>query len=133
MRLSNTLISSFLLMAFILTSCQDLDVKVFTAFDVYCEMVANGAKPIALHYPMEPKEVDRLWERFQEIASKNGVQVFQEENWPSRIDDPLPPNEVCPKKKLHDTIKCLNRGLKSSPLRFRGDGTGQGVIWEFTE
>lgn len=69
-------------MALILSSCQDRDVKVFTAFDVYCEMVANGAKPIALHYPMEPKEVDRLWERFQEIASKNGVQVFQEENFP---------------------------------------------------
>ena len=58
------------------------------------------------------------------------LRVFQEEGWPDRIDDPLPPTEVCPKKKLHDTIKCLNRGVKGKGIRFRGDGTGQGVIWE---
>ncbi len=63
-------------------SCENPDDKVFAAFDVYCEMVANGAKPMALHYPMEPKEVDKLWERFQERAEKQSVQVFREENFP---------------------------------------------------
>ena len=36
--------------------------------------------------------------------------AFQEEGWPWRIDDPLPPSpDVVPKRRLHDTIKWLNR------------------------
>jgi hypothetical protein len=57
--------------------------------------------------------------------------VFEEENWPPRIDDPLPPSEaVDAKQRLHDTIKNLNRNQKHRLLRFMGDGTGQGVRWE---
>ena len=57
--------------------------------------------------------------------------VFEEEGWPARIDDPLPrhPNQE-PKRRLHDTVKCLNRHQQRRLLRFRGDGTGEGVIWE---
>jgi hypothetical protein len=59
------------------------------------------------------------------------VEAFQEENWPTRIDDPLPP---LPGKessrRLNDTIKCLNRHQVNSLLHFRGDGLGNGVIWE---
>lgn len=57
--------------------------------------------------------------------------VFDEENWPARIDDPLPPSKrVNSKQRLHDTIKNLNRNQKHRLLRFLGDGTGQGVRWE---
>lgn len=57
--------------------------------------------------------------------------VFEEEGWPARIDDPLPMADgQDPKRRLHDTIKCLNRSQKRSLIRFRGDGTGEGVIWE---
>jgi hypothetical protein len=57
--------------------------------------------------------------------------VFEEENWPPRIDDPLPPSDaVDAKQRLHDTIKNLNRNQKHRLLRFMGDGTGQGVRWE---
>ena len=56
--------------------------------------------------------------------------AFQEENWPPRIDDPLPPSEIDPKQRLHDTIKSLNRNQKTHLIRFRGDGTGQGVRWQ---
>jgi len=57
--------------------------------------------------------------------------AFEEDGWPCRIDDPLPPKgEVCPKARLHDTIKWLNRGQKRFLLRFLGDGTGEGVCWE---
>jgi hypothetical protein len=58
--------------------------------------------------------------------------VFEEELWPPRIDDPLPPHqEVDPKRRLHDTIKSLNRNQKNRLIRFMGDGSGEGIRWEF--
>ncbi len=58
--------------------------------------------------------------------------AFEEEGWPLRIDDPLPPvPEVVPKRRLHDTIKSLNRNQKCRLLNFKGDGTGEGVCWEY--
>lgn len=59
--------------------------------------------------------------------------AFQEEGWPTRIDDPLPPHpEQNSKRRLADTIKCLNRKRVAQLIRFRGDGTGEGVLWERT-
>lgn len=59
--------------------------------------------------------------------------VFQEEGWPDRVDDPLPVvPEQDPKRRLHDTIKCLNRNQLNDIVHFRGDGTGEGVSWELT-
>jgi hypothetical protein len=58
--------------------------------------------------------------------------AFHEENWPVRIDDPLPPRpDLEPKRRLHDTINSLNRNQKTELMRFLGDGSGQGVRWEF--
>jgi hypothetical protein len=56
--------------------------------------------------------------------------AFEEEHWPTRIDDPLPLilNQD-PKARLHDTIKCLNRNHRRRLIRFSGDGTGEGVVW----
>jgi hypothetical protein len=60
--------------------------------------------------------------------------AFQEEHWPPRIDDPLPPQkDQDPKRRLHDTINSLNRNQKRPLLRFLGDGSGQGVRWEFAD
>jgi len=57
--------------------------------------------------------------------------TFEEEKWPPKVDDPLPPHaEIDAKQRLHDTIKSLNRGQKRKLIRFRGDGTGQGIRWE---
>ncbi len=57
--------------------------------------------------------------------------VFEEEGWPSRIDDPLPPHpEMLAQQRLHDTLKSLNRNQHQRLIRFVGDGTGQGVCWE---
>ncbi len=59
--------------------------------------------------------------------------AFQEESWPTRIDDPLPRHaDIDPKQRLHDTIKSLNRNQRNRLIRFRGDGTGQGVRWELS-
>jgi hypothetical protein len=58
--------------------------------------------------------------------------AFEEESWPPRIDDPLRPHcEQSPKRRLQETIKSLNRNQKRYLLRFLGDGSGQGVRWEF--
>ncbi len=59
------------------------------------------------------------------------LSVFQEEGWPLRIDDPLAPMPTLDvKRRLSDTIKCLNRSQQHPLIRFHGDGTGQGVIWK---
>ena len=58
--------------------------------------------------------------------------AFHEEQWPPRIDDPLPPRgDQNPKRRLHDTINSLNRNQKARVIRFLGDGSGEGVRWEF--
>jgi hypothetical protein len=58
--------------------------------------------------------------------------AFEEEGWPPRIDDPLPVHpELMPKRRLHDTVKSLNRNQKNSLIRFMGDGTGEGIRWEW--
>jgi hypothetical protein len=60
--------------------------------------------------------------------------AFQEEGWPHHIHDPLPPlGDIEPKCRLHDTIKRLNRHHKEWLIRFHGDGTGEGVCWEYVE
>ena len=56
--------------------------------------------------------------------------AFQEQGWPSQIDDPLPDSDTNPKVRIHDTIKYLNRGLTLKRIKFRGDGKGEGVLWE---
>jgi len=56
--------------------------------------------------------------------------AFQEEGWPPRIDDPLTNHgEDDPRQRLHDAIRALNRCQKKRLIRFRGDGTGCGVVW----
>ncbi len=59
------------------------------------------------------------------------LSVFEEEGWPPRIDDPLPPvGDVDPRRRLHDTIKGLNGRQKYPAIRFMGDGSGEGVRWQ---
>ena len=59
--------------------------------------------------------------------------AFEEDGWPPRVDDPLPPEpDLDPKRRLHDTIKSLNRRQKKSLMRFMGDGTGEGICWKLT-
>jgi hypothetical protein len=115
-----------------------------------CGGQRNASGPAEMDGPAESRPRDRdspswdcdrqeLWfcgvlvKRFR-IPSPNQVAIlsaFQEEGWPSRIDDPLPPKpEQDPKRRLHDTIRNLNRSHRHAILRFVGDGSGQGVLWE---
>jgi len=57
--------------------------------------------------------------------------AFEEEGWPTHIDDPLPPTEeIDSKHRLHDTIIRLNRGHKHPLIRFHGNGNGLAIHWQ---
>lgn len=74
--------------------------------------------------------------RFRQPAQNQELilAVFEEDGWPERIDDPLPPDPVRDaKERLHDVIKKLNRAQDVPLIRFRGDGTGTGVLWELLD
>jgi len=69
--------------------------------------------------------------RFRSPNQEMVLTAFEEEAWPAKLDDPLPPvpNQTS-KQRLHDAIKNLNRHHVHRVLRFAGDGTGEGVRWE---
>lgn len=76
---------------------------------------------------------DRIVKQFRSCAvnQETILSAFQEEGWPSRIDDPLIPTPLLDaKRRLSDAIKHLNRNQLCRLLLFHGDGTGQGVLWE---
>jgi hypothetical protein len=57
--------------------------------------------------------------------------AFEEEQWPPRIDDPLKGSPLQdPKQRLHDVVRCLNRNQVQRRIRFRRDGTGEGICWD---
>jgi len=78
----------------------------------------------------------RIVKRFR-VPSRNQQAVlsaFEEEGWPHRIDDPLPYRAgLKAKYRLHFTIGRLNRGGAQPVIRFLGDGTGEGICWEYCE
>jgi hypothetical protein len=67
-----------------------------------------------------------LLKRYRQRAERQCtvLESFEELGWPPRIDDPLPA------LTLADTVTALNEALQHTPLRFRRDGTGKGIIWE---
>ena len=59
------------------------------------------------------------------------LDAFEDLGWPPRISNPLAAHpSICPKRRLHDTLKCLNRKQVNELVKFRGDGTGLGVLLE---
>ena len=102
----------------------------------------NNGKHTTTDKPSPPKwHKDRRELRVGELVVKHFTvpapnqevvfEAFEEEGWPFRIDDPLPPhNGQDPKRRLHETINKLNAHQIHPLLRFRGDGTGRGVCWE---
>ncbi len=72
----------FLFFAFTLLSCGDKAESALTTFEVYCEMVSNDAKPLALSQPMGSELLDGQWKEFQKIAGEYNVLLFREDNFP---------------------------------------------------
>lgn len=74
------------------------------------------------------------WFKWQAANQEAVLNAFQEDGWPSRIDDPLRPHpEQDSKRRLSDTIKGLNKKQANELIRFHGDGTGEGIVWERIE
>ena len=73
-----------------------------------------------------------LVKRFRHAAPNQEriLTVFQEENWPTHIDDPLPPRDgLDAKRRLHDTVNHLNQHMQNARIHFRMNGAGTGVCW----
>ncbi len=60
--------------------------------------------------------------RTRAVNQEKVLAAFEEEGWPSRIDDPVPPG------RLKETVRQLNKHLQH--IRFESDGTGVGVLWQ---
>ncbi|MCU0872242.1 MAG: hypothetical protein MUE50_07840 [Pirellulaceae bacterium] len=96
----------------------------------------NGPRPKWDPERQELRVGDLVVKQFKVPAANQEriLAAFEEDGWPIRIDDPLPPaSDQDPKRRLHDTINSLNRNQKRHLLRFLGDGTGQGIRWELVE
>ena len=101
------------------------------------EMMAE----VVRKFPRWDKEQKQLWvgsvlvKTYARPAAAQWLVLtaFQEECWPSRIDDPLPPIEnMDPVQRLHSVITRLNMGHRTNLIRFLRDGTGHGMRWELT-
>jgi hypothetical protein len=76
---------------------------------------------------------EQLVKRFKQPSPNQEIILvaFQEEGWPARIDDPLPPaRDQPPKRRLADTLKSLNRHQSNRLIHFSGDGRSEGILWE---
>jgi hypothetical protein len=72
--------------------------------------------------------------RVPALSQETVLAAFEEEAWPPRIDDPLPPrSDQSPKRRLQETIKSLNRNQKHPLIRFLGDGSAQGILWQYCD
>lgn len=96
---------------------------------------ANGSVLLWDAKRRELRMNQKLVKRFRVPAPNQEavLAAFQEEGWPNCIDDPLPPKgDQDPKRRLHDTIKALNRKhcQRPSMIRFLGNGTGENIVWE---
>jgi catechol 2,3-dioxygenase-like lactoylglutathione lyase family enzyme len=72
------------------SSCQPAKQEDSAAFEVFCEMVANDAKPISLHHPMDSSEVDTYWPVYEKLAKKWGVSLYRETAFPNSLLFPEP-------------------------------------------
>ena len=58
------------------------------------------------------------------------LSVFQEEGWPRRIFDPLPPNNsISQARRMHNAISRLNGKQIHRLIRFSGSSNGRGIGW----
>ena len=137
-------------------TCFVLTAKGAASARVICNGKSNGGPLVNLHptqdlqssldspnSPLVPKW-DRLRQelkvgtvvvkRFKVPAASQEtiLEAFEEAAWPPRIDDPLSPsNDQLPKRRLQETIRSLNRNQKSPLLHFLGDGSGEGILWQY--
>jgi hypothetical protein len=94
--------------------------------------LAQASPPSKPSWEGERRELrfgDRLLRTFGRQPSTNQldlIEAFDREGWPPAIVDPFRDYE-----RLKQTWKDLNRTLPPNTLRFGGDGTGEGVRWDW--
>ncbi len=99
----------------------------------------NAADQIVPTWDAQRRELrmsGRVIKRFRWLAKNQEriLETFEEEGWLHRIDDPIPPQpQVNQRQRLRDAVRALNKNHENSLIRFRGDGSGQGVVWERVE
>lgn len=71
-----------LLIVVLFVGCSNPKEETLAAFDVFCEMVANEAKPVALGHPMNKEILDDYWIDFESTADKYGVLLYREPDFP---------------------------------------------------
>lgn len=72
----------------------------------------------------------RVPARNQELVLK----AFQLAGWPARMENPFrSTKDTDRKKRLHDVIHRLNHRQTYPLIRFSGDGTGSGILWQVCE
>jgi hypothetical protein len=95
----------------------------------------EGGAPVRPVWDGERRELrigDVVVKRFKQPAANQErvLAAFEEEGWPPRIDDPLPPlQEQDGRARLHATISNLNRGQGPGRIVFGGGGDGESVCW----
>jgi predicted enzyme related to lactoylglutathione lyase len=107
----------------ILFSCSSEKEETLAAFEVYCEMVANTAKPIALSPIFEPDEADELQADFNRIAKASGLKIFREDAFPVTA---LYAGELTEGKTIFGIYKDENRFVQYKQLKedvVNGNGT----------
>jgi catechol 2,3-dioxygenase-like lactoylglutathione lyase family enzyme len=66
-----------------ITSCkEEAASEKLASFEVFCEMVSSGAKPIALSHPMDSASADALWDAFEALARQYEVALYREDDFP---------------------------------------------------
>jgi hypothetical protein len=76
----------------------------------------------------------RVVKRFLQPApdQQTVLSAFEEERWPPRIDDPLPPRHgLDPARRLHRTASNLNRSQVNRLIHFGAGGDGRSFRWEW--
>ena len=59
--------------------------------------------------------------------------TFEEQGWPTKVDDPLPPHAaLVSKQRLRATIRSMNHRQSRDLIHFFGDGTGTAIRWELS-
>ncbi|HEY9117321.1 MAG TPA: VOC family protein [Roseivirga sp.] len=66
----------------LMLSCESKKAETLAAFEVYCEMVSNTAKPLALSPIFDSAEAEDLAADFEAIASASGLSIFREDDFP---------------------------------------------------
>ncbi len=60
------------------------------------------------------------------------LRAFQRQGWPAWIADPLERDpHMDERRRLADAVYHLNRHQENQLVRFRRDGRGKGVVWEW--